>query len=93
MIELSRDGRVWRTALDRSVNGADAWHDYEVPKAEHARFVRLRNVHSPDGGEFSLSDLRVFGRPAALNSAVRRGVRPDLMNQNYQVYDGRRQSL
>jgi xylan 1,4-beta-xylosidase len=120
VLELSSDGRVWRTAVDRSVNGADAPHDYEVlPKAEHARFVRLRNVHSPDGGKFSLSDLRVFGRgggakpgragPAEVKRdaadarkatvgwapargaefyVVRLGVRPDLMNQNYQVYDG-----
>ena len=62
VLEVSDDGRTWRTVVDRSQTGRDAPHDYEVlPKAEHARFVRLRNVHSPDGGKFSLYDLRVFG--------------------------------
>jgi hypothetical protein len=119
MLELSDDGRIWRTAIDRSRTGRDAPHDYQVLlKADRARFVRLRNVHSPDGGLFSLSDLRVFGqgggaRPSRVGKAevrrdptdarratvswapsagaefyvVRLGVRPDLMNQNYQVYD------
>lgn len=120
VLEVSDDGRTWRTAVDRSKQGRDAPHDYEVlPKPEQARFVRLRNVHSPDGGKFSLYDLRVFGggggaRPGKVGSAtavrdaadgrkavinwtpargaefyvVRLGVRPDLLNQNYQVYDG-----
>ena len=121
ILELSLDGRTWKAAVDRSQNGVDAPHDYEVlPKPERARFVRLRNIHSPDGGKFSLSDLRVFGngggvkpakvrraslrrdgddgRSAVINWApakgaefyvVRLGVRPDLLNQNYQVYDGK----
>lgn len=81
--------------------------------------MRLRNVYAPDGGKFSLYDLRVFGngdgRPpssvagldvqrdvadarkahirwTAASGAdfcvVRFGLRQDLMNQNYQVYDG-----
>jgi hypothetical protein len=81
--------------------------------------VRLRNVHAPDGGKFSISDLRVFGQgdgapPAKVGPAsgerdaadgrkavihwtpakgaefyvVRLGVRQDLMNQSWQVYDG-----
>jgi hypothetical protein len=121
VLEVSDDGRSWRTVVDRSQKGADAPHDYQVlPKAERARFVRLRNVHSPDGGKLSLSDLRVFGhgggaKPARAAAAevkrdaadprratvswaptrgaefyvVRLGVRADLMNQNYQVYDGK----
>lgn len=26
------------------------------------RYIRIRNVHAPDGGKFSLYDLRVFGK-------------------------------
>lgn len=121
VLDVSDDGQAWRTVADRSRGGADAPHDYEVlPKAERARYVRLRNVHAPDGGKFSLSDLRVFGlgggaRPSAVATAkavreaadrrratirwapargaefyiVRLGIRPDLMNQNFQVYDGK----
>ncbi len=77
-LELSDDGKRWRTALDRSAQGRDAPHDYQVlPRADTARFVRLSNVHSPDGGKFSLYDLRVFGngggsRPAAVKGATAR---------------------
>jgi hypothetical protein len=120
VLEASDDGQSWRTLVDQSTGGRDAPHDYRVlPKAERARFVRIRNVHMPDNGKFSLYDLRVFGhgdgsRPGAVNSAtaarqpgdarratiswkpasraefyiVRLGVRPDLMNQNFQVMDG-----
>lgn len=119
-LQISSDGAHWRTAVDHATAGRDAPHDYQVlPSAQNARFVRLVNVHSPDGGKFSLYDLRVFGRgqgskPHAVASAaaqrgasdqrkamvtwqpafgaefyiVRIGIRPDLLIQNYQVYDG-----
>lgn len=62
ILDLSDNGRDWRTAIDRSKDGRDAPHDYQVlAKAESARFVRLRNVHMPDSGKFSLYDLRIFG--------------------------------
>lgn len=71
-LELSDDGRYWRTVVDKSAQGRDAPHDYEVlPRAVQARYVRLTNVHSPDGGKFSLYDLRVFGNGnGALPGAV-----------------------
>jgi hypothetical protein len=119
-LEVSGDGHAWRTVVDHSHGGRDAPHDYEVlPKPEQARFVRIRNVRAPDGGKFSLSDLRVFGlgggaKPAKVAApkaerdttdrrkariswapakgaefyVVRLGIRPDLLTQNYQVYDG-----
>jgi hypothetical protein len=120
VLELSDDGQRWRTAVDHARDGRDAPHDYQVlPRAQRARFVRLRNVQAPDGGNFSLYDLRVFGKgtgrrpgrvsavkasrstadprrvtvtwqaaPGAEFHIVRVGRRPDLMNQNFQVYDG-----
>src|SRR5665213_2296566 len=119
VLEVSDDARAWRAVVDHSKQGRDAPHDYEVlPRPERARYVRLRNLHSPDGGKFSLYDLRVFGsgggpRPAEVRADARRdpadgrratirwaaakaaefyvvrlGVRSDLLNQNYQVYDG-----
>ena len=120
VIEVSPDAIHWKMAIDKSRAGRDAPHDYQVlPRATRARYVRIRNLHSPDGGKFSLSDLRVFGkglgaRPAAVDAVtasrnpsdarratiawhpargadfyiVRFGPRRDLLNQNYQVYDG-----
>ena len=74
-LDVSDDGQHWRTAIDMSANGRDAPHDYEVlPQAERARFVRLTNVHSPDGGKFSIYDLRVFGKGGGPLPAAARGV-------------------
>jgi hypothetical protein len=120
VVEGSDDDSKWRTLVDQSTGGRDAPHDYRVlAQPERARYVRVRNVHMPDNGKFSLYDLRVFGhgsgpRPAAVTGVtaarrtgdarratiswkpagnadfyiVRLGVRPELMNQNFQVYDG-----
>jgi hypothetical protein len=74
-LELSNDGQHWTTALDMSAQGRDAPHDYQVlPRAAQARHVRLTNVHSPDGGKFSLYDLRVFGKGNGPLPALVRGV-------------------
>jgi xylan 1,4-beta-xylosidase len=63
VVEASNDAQNWKTVIDASNVGRDAPHDYEVlPKSEHARYVRVRNVHSPDDSKFSLYDLRVFGK-------------------------------
>lgn len=120
-IDVSGDARNWRTVVDASKTGRDAPHDLQVlARPVQARYVRVRNIHSPDGGKFSLFDLRVFGNgggrpPSAVTSAagvrdksdprkarlswkpssnadfyvVRLGVRPDLLTQNYQVYDAK----
>ena len=60
-MEVSDDGETWTTVADKSDNTADTPHDYitfaEVVKS---RYVRIYNVHTPDG-RFSISGLRVFG--------------------------------
>ena len=62
VLEGSKDGLAWQTLIDTSRVGRDAPHDYEVlSKPELTRFIRIKNVHSPDDGKFSLYDLRVFG--------------------------------
>jgi xylan 1,4-beta-xylosidase len=62
LLESSDDNMKWTPLIDKSKNGEDAPHDYVVlPHAAHARFVRIRNVYSPNGANFSISDLRVFG--------------------------------
>jgi len=62
VLETSDDDSHWKTIVDRSKVGRDAPHDYEVlPKARTARFIRIRNAYSPNGANFSISDLRVFG--------------------------------
>ena len=62
VLETSKDARKWRTVVDHGTTGRDSPHDYEVlARGERARYVRIRNVYSPNGAKFSLSDLRVFG--------------------------------
>jgi xylan 1,4-beta-xylosidase len=61
-IEGSLDGRSWTTLVAAAATGRDSPHAYSVLRHEQrARFVRIRNLHAPDGGKFSLSDFRVFG--------------------------------
>jgi xylan 1,4-beta-xylosidase len=62
VLEGSRDHERWQTLVDHTTNGKDSPHDYEVlPKPVKARYVRIKNVFSPNGANFSLYDLRVFG--------------------------------
>jgi hypothetical protein len=62
VLELSYDGKRWSTAIDHEMTGKDSPHDYEVlQKPVKARYLKLKNVHSPNGAIFSISDLRVFG--------------------------------
>jgi len=63
VVEVSNDSHAWRTVVDHEKVGRDSPDDYEVlPQPARARYVRIRNVHSPNGAEFSLSGLRVFGK-------------------------------
>ncbi len=62
VLQASLDGERWQTIVDKSENRSDVPHDYvELPAAVEARFVRLENLHVPNG-KFALSGLRVFGR-------------------------------
>ncbi|MGH9493803.1 MAG: family 43 glycosylhydrolase [Candidatus Sulfotelmatobacter sp.] len=63
VLEVSSDAKSWHTAVDHSQTGKDSPDDYEVlPQSIRARYVRIRNIHSPNGAKFSLSGLRVFGK-------------------------------
>ena len=71
-IEASTNGQAWRAIVPADATGRDAPHAYHVlARPEQARFVRIRNLHSPNGAKFSLYDLRVFGTaPIPLPSLV-----------------------
>jgi len=61
-LESSDDNVKWTSLIDKGKNGEDAPHDYVVlPHTARARYIRIRNVYSPNGANFSISDLRVFG--------------------------------
>ena len=63
LLEISSDAHTWRTVVDHEKEGRDSPDDYEVlPRSVRGRYIRIRNVHSPNGANFSLSDLRVFGK-------------------------------
>jgi hypothetical protein len=61
-VEASADGQLWNTCLDRKESRRDAPHDYaQLDALLMTRYLRLKNVHSPAGGLFSVSGWRVFG--------------------------------
>jgi xylan 1,4-beta-xylosidase len=71
----STDGKTWNVIVDKSNNTQDACHDYtELEKPVKTKYIKIQNVSVPDGN-FSVSDLRVFGiregkMPAQVNDFV-----------------------
>ena len=62
ILECSSDRINWEMIADKRGNMLDAPHDYiELDEPCTARYVRVTNVHTPGGGTFAISDLRVFG--------------------------------
>lgn len=61
-VKVSEDGKNWKAGIDRSESRGDSPHDYvQLDKSLRARYVRLENIHTPGGGFFSVSGLRIFG--------------------------------
>lgn len=59
---VSNDGKLWRTAIDKSKSNKDTPHAYiELARPIEARFVKLENVAVPTGN-FAVQDLRIFGK-------------------------------
>ena len=73
-LESSLDGKAWSVLADRRENTADVPHDYlELIHPVEAQYVRITDFGTPDGGNFSLRGLRLFGKgqesaPAAVES-------------------------
>lgn len=63
VLEISDDGKQWKTLVDKSQNKRGVPHDYiELAAPVKARYVKLTNLHQSEEGKFSVRDLRVFGR-------------------------------
>ena len=62
IVEGSVDGSEWHTVLDRSQNTEDQIYELVVlPESEQVRYLRVTNKQAFSVGQFSVSDLRVFG--------------------------------
>lgn len=62
ILEVSEDGKSWKTLVDRKDNTRDAPHEYvQLDKPVVARYAKLTNIHTPGGAVFSVSGLRFFG--------------------------------
>ncbi len=58
----SDDGTNWTTLIDRSGSDTATPHYYEAfDPPVRTRYLKLRNVRTPAGGKFAVSDLRAFG--------------------------------
>jgi xylan 1,4-beta-xylosidase len=61
-MDISDDGKAWRTCVDRRDNKRDAPHEYvQLDQPIIARYAKLTNFHTPAGAVFSVSGLRLFG--------------------------------
>jgi hypothetical protein len=76
LVEVSDDGKTWKTLIDKKDNQRDAPHDYtQLSAPVMGRYVKLTNLHTPAGAKFSVSGLRVFGNgsgplPAKVNGVA-----------------------
>ena len=63
-VQVSNDKLNWSMLIDKSNNTMDLRHDYtELSEPVKARYIKLTNVFTHDGGKFAVKDLRVFGNP------------------------------
>ena len=63
-VQVSSDNKTFTTIIDRSNNAQDRKHDYtELAQPARARYVKIANVFTENGGMFALKDVRIFGNP------------------------------
>lgn len=61
-ILASDDNEHWTLVVDKSDNDRDMPHDYvQLRQPLSTRYIKVEHIHSPSGGYFALSGLRVFG--------------------------------
>jgi len=61
-VQISSDNQTFTTLIDKSNNTQDRKHDYtELSQPAKARYVKIINVFTENGGLFAIKDLRVFG--------------------------------
>ena len=77
LVEGSKDGKTWHAVLDRSSNTKDQIYElYVLPKADKVRYLRVTNKASFAVGQFSVSDLRVFGHAKGKTPAAVKDFKP-----------------
>ncbi len=63
IIEASLDGIKWKTIVDRSQNTKDQIYELALlDKVIKTRFVRIKNKKEFAVGNFSIADMRLFGK-------------------------------
>ena len=71
LIYASKDCQTFTLVVDKGVNDRDVPHDYiELLEPLETRYLRINNLHVPGGGNFCLSELRVFGTAQGVPPAV-----------------------
>jgi len=69
LVEYSDDKQTWNVLIDKTANQEDLTHQFTVlPASVKARYIRVTNYRVP-GGTFAISDLRIFGKGAILNTS------------------------
>ena len=77
IVEGSEDGKTWHRIADHSGNTKDQIYELLVlPKTEKVRFLRVVNKADFAVGQFSVSDLRVFGHAKGKKPAAVKDFKP-----------------
>jgi xylan 1,4-beta-xylosidase len=75
VVEASKDLKEWHEIVNRRDIGCAAPHDrVELDAPTVARYVRIVNVHSPDGAPFTVSSLLISGNNPDAPPALVHGV-------------------
>ncbi|QYA24175.1 family 43 glycosylhydrolase [Gramella sp. MT6] len=76
-LEVSEDGKNWKTVVDRSNSYEDAPNAYmPLNKPVKAKYVRYNNIEVP-GNNLALSEIRVFGKGLGKKPATVEGFKVD----------------
>ncbi len=76
-LEISEDGKDWKTVVDRSNSYEDAPNAYiTLNKPVKAKYVRYNNIEVP-GNNLALSEIRVFGKGLGKKPATVKGFKVD----------------
>lgn len=75
LVEGSLDGMKWETILDRSQNTRDQIYELAIlDKPVKTRFVRIKNRKDFTVGNFSIADMRLFGKAKGKSPQVVSGL-------------------
>lgn len=86
LVESSLDGKNWQTMTDRTQNTQDQIYELVVlDKKMQARYIRIKNTKEFSVGNFSIADLRLFGKAKGKAPQTVSGFRAERNNDRRRI--------